>query len=62
VSVTVKPKIWKNLEDAVANYSQWVAAISGKMDESTSNDFVLSEPSIQVFEKKSKGPKPEAVQ
>jgi len=60
VSVTVKPKIWKKLEDAVANYPQWVAAISGKMGESTSNGFVLSEPSIQVFEKKPKEPKPEA--
>jgi hypothetical protein len=62
VSVTVKPKIWKKLEDAVANYPQWVAAISGKMGESTSDGFVLSEPSIQVFEKKPKEPKPEAGQ
>ena len=62
VSVTVKPKIWKKLEDAVANYPQWVAAIGGKMGESTSNGFVLSEPSIQVFEKKPKEPKPEVGQ
>jgi hypothetical protein len=39
-----------------------VAAISGKMGESTSNGFVLSEPSIQVFEKKPKEPKSEAGQ
>ncbi len=62
VSVTVKPKIWKKLEDAVANYPQWVAAISGKMGESTPDGFVLSEPSIQVFEKKPKEPKPETGQ
>jgi len=60
VSVSVKPKIWKKLEDAAANYPQWVAAIGGKMGESTPNGFVLLEPSIQVFEKKPKEPKPEA--
>ena len=59
VSVTLKPKIWKKLEDAATNYPQWVAAIAGKMGESTSNSFVLSEPNIQVFEKKPKEPKPE---
>src|SRR4028119_312522 len=62
VSVTVKPKIWKKLEDAAANYPMWVAAIGGKIGESTSNGFVLSDPNIQVFEKKSKEPKTEAEQ
>ena len=62
VSVTVKPKIWKKLEDAAANYPQWVAAIGGKMGESTPDGFVLSEPNIQVFERKPKEPKPEAGQ
>ena len=62
VSVTVKPKIWKKLEDAATNYPQWVAAIGGKMGESTSNGFVLLEPNIQVFERKPKEPKPEAGQ
>jgi predicted DNA-binding ribbon-helix-helix protein len=62
VSVTLKPKIWKKLEDAATNYPMWVAAIAGKMGESTSNGFVLSEPNIQVFEKKPKEPKPEAGQ
>jgi hypothetical protein len=49
VSVTIKPKIWKKLENAAANYPQWVAAIGGKMGESTPDDFVLSEPSIQFL-------------
>jgi hypothetical protein len=40
----------------------WVAAISGKMGESTSNGFVLSKPNMQVFERKLKDPKPEAGQ
>jgi hypothetical protein len=56
VSITVKPKIWKKLEDAQANYPQWVAAIAGKIGEATEQGFVLLEPNIQVFEKKAKEP------
>ena len=54
VSVTVKPKIWKKLTDAQANYPQWIAAITGKMGETTEKGFVLLEPNIQVFERKPK--------
>jgi hypothetical protein len=46
------------LEDAQANYPQWVAAIAGKMGEATETGFVLLEPNIQVFEKKPKEAKP----
>ncbi len=60
VSVTVRPKVWKKLEDAQANYPMWVAAISGSFGEQTSKGFVLSNPNIQVFERKPKEPKPEA--
>jgi hypothetical protein len=58
VSVTVKPKMFKKLEDAQANYPMWVAAIAGKMGKLTNNGFVLEQPAIQVFEKKPKEPKP----
>jgi hypothetical protein len=58
LSVTVKPKVFKKLEDAQANYPQWVAAIAGKMGEATETGFVLLEPNIQVFEKKPKEVKP----
>lgn len=54
ISVTVKPKVWKKLTDAQANYPMWVGAIAGKMGEATENGFVLLEPSVQVFEKKPK--------
>jgi hypothetical protein len=56
VSVTVKPKVWKKLEDAQANFPMWVAAIAGKMGQPTEKGFVLSEANIQVFEKKPKEP------
>lgn len=57
VSVIVKPKVFKKLEQAQADYPQWVAAIAGKMGSATEKGFVLSEPNIQVFEKKPKEPK-----
>jgi len=56
ISVTVKPKVWKKLEDAQANFPLWVAAIVGKMGQSTEKGFVLAEANIQVFEKKPKEP------
>jgi hypothetical protein len=49
--VHVKPKVFKKLEDAQANFPQWVAAIAGKFGEETERGFVLVEPSVQVFEK-----------
>ncbi|MBD1899465.1 fertility inhibition FinO-like protein [Trichocoleus sp. DQ-A3] len=57
VSVTVKPKVFKKLEQAQAEYPMWVAAIAGKMGQTSENGFVLVEPNIQVFEKKPKEPK-----
>jgi len=56
IAVTVKPKIWKKLEDAQANFPLWVAAIAGKMGPATPKGFVLTEANIQVFEKKPKEP------
>ena len=57
VSVKVKPKVFKKLEQAQENYPMWVAAIAGKMGSPTENGFVLNEPNIQVFERKPKEPK-----
>lgn len=54
ITVTVKPKIWKKLTDAATNYPQWVAAITGKIGQSTEHGFILGEPNIQVFERKPK--------
>jgi hypothetical protein len=60
-TATVKPKVFKKLEDAQANFPQWVAAIAGKLGNPTENGFVLDEPNIQVFEKKPKESKPSEV-
>ncbi|MBD1871241.1 fertility inhibition FinO-like protein [Cyanobacteria bacterium FACHB-471] len=59
ISATVKPKVWKKLEDAQANYPEWVAAIAGKMGAATEQGFVLEQPNIQVFERKPKEPQAE---
>lgn len=53
-SITVKPKVWKKLEQANQDYPQWVAAIAGTIGEKTPNGFILDNPNIQVFEKKPK--------
>jgi len=58
MSITVKPKVWKKLEDAQASYPMWVAAIAGKLGDATEQGFVMLEPNIQVFEKKAKEPAP----
>lgn len=57
VTITVKPKIFKKLEQAQESYPMWVAAITGLMGEKTEQGFVLNEPNIQTFEKKPKEPK-----
>jgi hypothetical protein len=58
VTITVKPKILKKLEQAQESYPEWVAAIAGKMGQKTDKGFVLDEPNIQTFEKKSKATAP----
>jgi hypothetical protein len=54
VSVTLKPKMFKKLEDAKANYPMWVGAIVGKLGYIGKDGFVLEEPNVQVFERKPK--------
>lgn len=60
IRVTVKPKVWKKLQQAQEEYPMWVAAIAGTMGEPIENGFILEQATIQVFEKKPKPPKEEA--
>ena len=56
ITVTVRPKMWKKLVDAQSDFPEWIASITGKLGEVTSDGgFILLEPSIQVFERKAKG-------
>lgn len=59
-SVTVKPKVFKKLEDAQANYPMWVATITGKLGARTARGFVLDSPAIATFERKPKEANKEA--
>lgn len=55
---TIRPKSYKKLEEAQANFPMWVAAISGKLGQPTPKGFILDEAIVQIFEKKPKEPKP----
>ena len=56
VKVSLRPKNWKKLNDAAAQYPMWVAALTGKMGPATKDGFELLDPALQVFEKKPKAP------
>ena len=55
--ITVRPAMFKKLEDAKANYPEWVAAIGGQLGPLNGDTFTVIQPNIQVFEKKPKEPK-----
>lgn len=55
ISITVRPKMWKKLEEAHEKFPQWVASIGGQMGVTTKQGLVLEKPNIQVFERKAKG-------
>src|SRR5262245_16073915 len=57
VTVALRPRMWSKLEEAQKSFPLWVAAISGQMGQSHGKGFMLTEPNMQVFERK---PKPEA--
>ncbi|WP_028954594.1 hypothetical protein [Synechocystis sp. PCC 7509] len=54
VSVSLKPKVFKKLEQAQENYPMWASEIAGQMGDKTDSGFVLKEPNVQTFEKKPK--------
>lgn len=54
VVVTVRPRMWIRLEEAQASFPLWVASITGQMGHSHGKGFVLTEPALQVFERKAR--------
>lgn len=60
--ITVPPRVFKKLDEARANYPEWVAAIAGQLGPQKGETFTVLQPNIQVFEKKPKEPKPAATQ
>jgi hypothetical protein len=58
ISVNIRPKVWKKLEDAQANFPLWVAAITGKMGEATERGFLLLERISRCSRRKPKNQQP----
>ena len=56
VRITVKPKLWKKIEQAQEQYPMWMAAIAGKIGKAIDNGFELDQPAIQAFEIEPKNP------
>jgi sRNA-binding protein len=58
VVTTLKPKAWKKLEKAQADWSQWVASMTGKLGAQVNSNagsvVMLEDAAVQVFEKKVK--------
>jgi hypothetical protein len=53
LKVGMRPKNWAKVEKAVADWPQWVAALSGQLQLDVEG-LSLPEASVQVFERKSK--------
>ncbi len=59
VSVTLRPKNFNKLLKDTEAFPLWVAAVRGGIALLTDKGFSIDQPSIQVFERKPKEPKPE---
>lgn len=56
-SITVRPAVFKKLEEAKAKYPEWVAAIGGQLGPLNGDTFTVLQPNINIFERKTKEPK-----
>jgi hypothetical protein len=60
VRVRVRPKLWNKLTQGAASWPLWIASITGGIGQRSEDGFELTEPGIQVFERKPKpDPKPD---
>jgi hypothetical protein len=57
--ITVRPAIFRKLEEARDKYPMWVAAIGGQLGPLNGDTFTLLQPIINIFERKPKESKPE---
>jgi len=56
IRITVRPKVWKKLQQIAATCPYWIAAIRGKKGKNLEhNGFELSEPLVQIFERQASG-------
>ena len=59
VTIAVKPKVFKRLEDANEQWDHWIAVITGMMGDKTPKGFILERVGVSCFEKKLKPEKPD---
>ncbi len=57
VTFTIKPKMHKKFLDAIASFPLWMAYASGKLRMISTTALEISEPILQVFERKQKQPR-----
>jgi len=58
VTVGLRPRMWNKIEEASKQWPLWLATISGGMGQSSGTGFALTEPAVQVFERKPREPPP----
>lgn len=54
VTAVLPTKVWRKLEQAAKDYPQWVAALSGSLDQFKDGEIKLKHPALHIFEKKPK--------
>lgn len=60
VHVRVRPKLWNKLTQGATAWPLWIASLTGGIGQRTADGFELTEPGIQVFERKPKADPPAA--
>ncbi|MBD2512216.1 hypothetical protein H6G91_34200 [Nostoc muscorum FACHB-395] len=55
----VNAKSWRKAEASASEFADWAGAVSGKLGQRTENGFEVIDAGIQIFEKKTKEPKPD---
>jgi hypothetical protein len=58
VEIGLRPRMWNKMEEASKQWPLWLAAIVGGMGPSQGSGFVMTEPAVQVFERKPREPAP----
>lgn len=57
VTVAVKPKVFKRIEEAAEQWHNWIAVITGVIGDKTVKGFILERVGVSCFEKKLKNEK-----
>lgn len=55
----INAKSWRKAETNTTEFADWAGAISGKLGQRTENGFEVVDAGLQIFEKKTKEPKPD---